>query len=555
MPTVGEQELVAHLFAPLDGPHASAALAQVRAVWRACRSRLGMTQPIVETGLADELPDDPATAPDGPLAALEDPSADFQAVARREHDVLNLSIAMAAPQGAPRRRRGMAAVLPPGWPEFTRWWDQLTAGGTDALLGEALVYLGKTEQASSIDIRTAVPARADDGDRWWERGATLDGFAYWEVTPRGFPRARRLVLLARPEEDERISRLAWSTGDAGMPTLGRYLMHAARLRYLGRVHAGGQEPTRLRDRATGRLDRLTGLLAGHERVEEVAALRGDLVADEAAINATLEALERMARSVEIGREHLTDAIAEPALPDAELAGRLARLIADDIGYLESVRKRAERTRDLEMPPAATVPPEARAGRSEHRIGFGVDVVGYGRRSAPAQFAVQDRIAAVLTAVLHGLGIEVEATDRQPAGDGLMVVLPPGLEAPAVLPKLLHGWRAQLAADNAAHPEDHVRLRLSAGSGPLTAAALGFAGRSIVEVGRLLNSETLHTAVRERPDADVVVLVAPRLYDDVVGEGYPGLHPAQFERVPVEVKEHRSHAWLWTGGAVSPRGLQ
>jgi hypothetical protein len=459
---------------------------------------------------------------------------------------------MAAPQGAPRRRRGMAAVLPPGWPEFTRMWDGLTADGTDALLGEALVYLAKAEEPAVAEVRAAVPARAGDGDRWWSRGATLDGFAYWEVTPRGFHRARRIVLLARPEEDERISDLAWSTGDAEMPALGRYLLHAAKLRYLGRVHDGGHEPARIRERVTRRLDRLIALIAGPDRVEEAAALRGELVADEAALNATLEALERMARSVEIGRDNLTAAIAGPALPDAELAERLARRIADDVGYLETTRKRAERTRGLVVPPpAARNRPVRAAAPIEHRIGFGVDVVGYGMRSTPAQSVLQDRISAVLTAVLDDLGIAVPDTDRQPAGDGLMVVLPAGVEAPGILPGLLHGWRAHLAADNAAHPEDHVRLRMSVGAGPLTAASLGFAGRAIVEIGRLLNSDSLRDAVRRRPDADVVVLVAARLYADVVGEGFPGLDPAQFEQVPVRVKELQSHAWLWTG--VSARG--
>ena len=53
MPTsrLVEQEFVAHLFAPLDGPDTAAALEQVRDLWDACRSELGMTQPIVGAGL------------------------------------------------------------------------------------------------------------------------------------------------------------------------------------------------------------------------------------------------------------------------------------------------------------------------------------------------------------------------------------------------------------------------------------------------------------------------------------------------------------------------
>lgn len=549
-----KQELVVHLYAPLDGPQAAAALAQTRAIWHAGRSLLGMTQPIVATGLPSDLPLDPGAEPDGPVAAAEDQYARFQVVARREHDVLNLSVGMAAPQP----HAGLTEVLPPGWYEFTRWWSGLTADGTDALLGEALVYLAESEAPVPAGPRAAVPPQADDGDRWWDRGMTLDGFACWEVTPRGFARARRIVLLARPDQAKEISGLAWSSGGAEMPPLGRYLMHAAKLRYLGRVHDGGREPARIRDRLTARLDRLDLLLSGQAPIEAVldrfadaAALRGAVVADEAALNETLESLGHMRRSVDISRDNLTASVAGRNLPDAGYADQLARMIADDIDYLETTRERAERTRDL-VPPVTPVSAPARSA-FEHRICFGVDIVNYSGRSTPAQIVLQERLSAVFTAVLADLGIAVHDTDRQPAGDGLIAVLPPGLSAPEVMAGLLHGWRVHLAVDNGAHPEDHIRLRISIGTGPLTTAALGFGGRSIIEVGRLLDSESLRQAVRDRPDADVVALVSGRLYDDVVGEGHPGLDPAQFEQVSVLVKELQSYAWLWTGGAVNARG--
>jgi hypothetical protein len=96
--------------------------------------------------------------------------------------------------------------------------------------------------------------------------------------------------------------------------------------------------------------------------------------------------------------------------------------------------------------------------------------------------------------------------------------------------------------------------MSAGFGPYTAAALGFAGQTIIEIGRLLDCAALRDAVAARPDADIVVLVADRLYADVVREGYPGLTPSQFERVGVAAKTYQGHAWLWTGAEnpVTPR---
>ncbi|MFI5897086.1 CATRA conflict system CASPASE/TPR repeat-associated protein [Actinoplanes sp. NPDC051513] len=534
---LAEQEFVAHLFAPLDGPLAGAASAQILAVWQGCRAQLGMTRPIPGAGLADELPADWTDLPEGPAAGLEDPSTGFQVVVRREHDVLNLSAALLAP-----RRAGIVNAVAPGWYEFTRWWDHITVSGNTALLGETLVYLAKAGSPLGNDVHDALPSRHDDGEQWWTRAVMLDGFAYWEVTPRGPGRSRRMVLLARPDEDERLGRLVWSAGDATLPRLGRHLLHASKVRYHARVHDGGQEPARIRDRLGGRLDRLTALLADPAQADEAATVRDGLAADEAALHAVLESLERMSRGVEIARDNMTRALPERALPDAELAGNLLLRIGDDIAFLESVRKRAQRTRDL----VAAVRPAPAPRSVEHRICFGVDVVGYSGRSTPGQREVQRRVAALLEQVLRAIGLEVRETDRQPAGDGVTVVLPPGAEAHLVLPGLLHGWRGLLAADNATHPGDRIRLRISAGSGSYTVAELGFAGRSIIEVGRLLDCAELRAAVAARPDADVVALVSDRLHADVVEEGYPGLALGQFERVPVAVKEYRGQAWLWTG---------
>jgi hypothetical protein len=525
--SLAEQEFVAHLFAPLDGPQADAASAQLVAVWEGCRAQLGMTRPIPGT---DELPE-------GTVAGLEDPSTGCQVVLRRVHDVLNLSVALLAPQ-----RGGIVSAVAPGWREFTRWWENLTADGSTALLGETLVYLAKADDPDREDVRAALPPRHDDGERWWTRGALLDGFPYWEVTPRGPSRSRRMVLVAGTGEVERLGGLVWSTGDATLPRLGRYLLNASKVRYLARVHDGGQEPARTRDRLAGQLDRLTALLADPARAEEAAAVRETLVADEAALHAVVEALERMSRSAEIARDNMTRALPEPALPDPELARDLLQRIGDDIVFLESIRKRAQRTREL----AAAVRPAPRPRAVEHRIGFGVDVVNYSGRSTPVQEEVQQRIATLFETVLRALDIEVADTVRQQAGDGMTVVLPAAAEAHRVLPRLLHGWRARLAEDNAAHPDDRIRLRMSAGSGPYTAAALGFAGPSVIEVGRLLDCDELRAAVAARPDADLVVLVSDRLHGDVVREGYPGLTPAQFQRIDVAAKTYAGHAWLWTG---------
>lgn len=188
--------------------------------------------------------------------------------------------------------------------------------------------------------------------------------------------------------------------------------------------------------------------------------------------------------------------------------------------------------------ALTVAPQIRI-----RMGFGVDVVGYSRRTAPAQIAVQERVAWVMNEVLLDIGLSIRNTDRQEAGDGMHVFFPPEIELHQTLPRLIRGTVEYLASNNKQF-EDRIRLRMATVIGPVGHAALGFGGRTVIACGRLLDSDVLRDAVLKHPSSDLVVLVSDLLYRYVVGEGYPGLDPDQFQRKRVRVKEFDEVAWLW-----------
>jgi hypothetical protein len=178
-----------------------------------------------------------------------------------------------------------------------------------------------------------------------------------------------------------------------------------------------------------------------------------------------------------------------------------------------------------------------------RMGFGVDVVGYSRRPAPDQVAVQQRLAALTYGIIEDLGVAIRDTDRQPSGDGIHVFLPPDVELHRALPILMAAAASRLAADNTTFA-DRMRIRMAAVFGPVGLTALGFGGRTIITCGRLVDSSVIREAIVRHPAADLVVLVADALYRYVVGEGYPGLTANQFRRKRVRVKEFDEPAWLW-----------
>ncbi|MEU6590542.1 CATRA conflict system CASPASE/TPR repeat-associated protein [Streptomyces sp. NPDC046881] len=571
-PAPADQELVVHVYAPTDGPYAKRAYAQILGIWDGCRDRLDMVHRIPETGLPAHLPPEAGMlSPGRPAAAIEDRTGGYQAIVRREHDVVNLSMAFSAPVGTPSRSR-TGSLAPPGWIEYDRWWDALAAGGTDALLGVVRICLAKSagHPASPLDmtahaVRAVLPG-ADHAPYWWLRGWTTDnGFAVWEVSPDDEGAGRRVVVLAAAGQDAQLSAWAWSQGDPDMPPLARYLMHAAKLRYQARVRSDGEQLSRLVDRVDDLAAQTRGVL---ERPADGFPALSRLRLAEADLTLAATDVRSMRRTVDIAVANMTASLSEPFPADRRLAEALVHQLADDAEYLAAAREKAQeigrlarlglveggRTRPgSELSPGAELlgvtglPPATRHRAPEQRIslrmGFAVDVERYSSRTSPAKESVQERLAVLVREVLDDLGYRLEETSHQSTGDGMNVFLPAGAELHRALPRLVRSWQEHLAADNDRF-SDRMRLRMATVVGPTGKAALGFSGSTIVEISRLLNSSVLRDALTDHPEADFAVLVSDQLYEYVVGEGYPGLAAHRFERLLVEDKEYRGQAWLW-----------
>lgn len=174
----------------------------------------------------------------------------------------------------------------------------------------------------------------------------------------------------------------------------------------------------------------------------------------------------------------------------------------------------------------------------NRLGFVVDVVGYGKRTEQAQTQVQRRLTALLRAVVTDVGDDFDAVDQDSgAGDGL-VVLPAAGDPTERLPVLLRSVKTRLAEDNAAS-QDRIRLRMAVGTGQVA----GFAGPLVVNISRLVDSEPLRRAVAGNPEADLVVLVLDMLRHEVVAPGYVPLVVNCVELVDLAMKEFVDEAWL------------
>ena len=197
-------------------------------------------------------------------------------------------------------------------------------------------------------------------------------------------------------------------------------------------------------------------------------------------------------------------------------------------------------------PAVPAPPAAvpaSVGRT-NRVGFVVDVVSYGQRTAVAQEHIQKRLQALLRTVIEDVGSDFDTVDRDTGtGDGMVVFLPTGSDPTRLLPDLLRATAGRLSADNQLY-RDRIRLRMAVGSGVVGRGSNGFSGPLVVNITRLVDCEPLRREAADHPESDLVVLVLDALHRDVVGPGYLPPSVAEFRMVDVAMKEFADRAWVW-----------
>jgi predicted nucleotide-binding protein len=473
-PPVTDQEFVVHLFAPLDGPQAPAAYAQLQRIWLACRSQLGMSGQI--TGLpGDRWPSLEAlgqAATDSVLATQESHRGVRQAVLRQAHDALNLSMAVAqpAPEGRHSRAWGRLAAVGPatppqrrlGWADYAALWAKVSQPQAGALLGEAQVFLARTPPgktgrvAATAELGQALdsllPYREDRPGGWWRWGTTTTaGYALWDTgLATDTSAVREIVLVAAADRDEELSAWAWSDRTPAMPPFARYLMHAAKLRYEARLlerwrstTSPGQDidplvaeanATLLSGKPTPEGARLLSSLSGRLRVEEtrLTLLEADMA--------------RLAQTVSIAQRNLG---AQPGCDaggtstgifsaDKSLARFLDGQLSSDRSYLHIELNRAKSVRVLvtealdqldkprgepgaaEPGRAAAVSPEAAAELPGNRASS-----GQAHPSAPKRvFVVYGRDGALARSffdLLYTVGLEPLEWEK--------LVRPTGMTAP------------------------------------------------------------------------------------------------------------------------------
>ncbi|MEV0677179.1 hypothetical protein AB0I60_11725 [Actinosynnema sp. NPDC050436] len=183
-----------------------------------------------------------------------------------------------------------------------------------------------------------------------------------------------------------------------------------------------------------------------------------------------------------------------------------------------------------------------------RVLLVLDVEDYSARTDVDQHEVQRALAAVLEDAAARAGLDRTRWSVQQAGDGELAVLPADVPEKRVVDDLPVALREALSAHNgSARPEIRLRLRAAVHQGLVRKAANGYAGTGVVTTARTVDSAAARQALVACPRADVVFLLTPILYADLVLQRHTRLSPEDFREVPVHTKKFVGTAWLHVPG--------
>ncbi|GAA2719217.1 hypothetical protein [Actinocorallia aurantiaca] len=179
-----------------------------------------------------------------------------------------------------------------------------------------------------------------------------------------------------------------------------------------------------------------------------------------------------------------------------------------------------------------------------RLLTSVDAQGYGPSTDRRQGGIQRALLAVLDDAAARAGLRRDRWERQVAGDGELAVLPPDEPEPRVVDDYVMCLAGALRRAN--RDGRRLRLRLAVHHGTAVRGAQSHDGAGVVEVSRLCDSSVLRNALTAS-EADLVVLLSERVFQDVVRNEYTSLSPSDFREVRVTVKEYDRPAYLYLPG--------
>jgi effector-associated domain 2 (EAD2)-containing protein len=189
--------------------------------------------------------------------------------------------------------------------------------------------------------------------------------------------------------------------------------------------------------------------------------------------------------------------------------------------------------------------------AHHKTIMAVDIAGYNdpKRTTAHRLVVHEGFWKLMRTAFAEAGIPWDTLFIENTGDGAMIQLPPEVAKADLVAQLPDQMLAELRRYNAVHAEEaNVRLRVALHAGEVYQGSHGTISDANSFAFRLLEEPAAKKALKDS-GAAMVLIVSDTFYRDVV-RADPAADAGSYRRIPVEVKETKTEAWLRLLGAVT-----
>lgn len=163
-------------------------------------------------------------------------------------------------------------------------------------------------------------------------------------------------------------------------------------------------------------------------------------------------------------------------------------------------------------------------------------------------------AALLAMTRLAMGPAWQTSWWEDRGDGLLIIVSPGVPTAQVIERLVTVLRAELARHNRIYSDPiRIRLRVAVEVGPIEEDEAGVSGKAIINASRLVDAAAFKEAVMG-DGAILGMIVSSYVYETHIEPGGSALDPAGYTRISVRVKETSGSAWAQLMGPAGPLAL-
>jgi hypothetical protein len=184
----------------------------------------------------------------------------------------------------------------------------------------------------------------------------------------------------------------------------------------------------------------------------------------------------------------------------------------------------------------------------------IDVAGSASHTNPWQLRMRSDLRAMVVDALREPDFRPDEIDMTDTGDGIRMIFPPAVSPIPVLAHFISDLAEALQTQQENRPDARFRLRVAVDMG-LVHRDHGWHGSPLVMCSRLCDARSVRRVLREIEQANLVLVVSSRVYDEVVRHGYDGIDPATYRKIEIQEKETSTSAWINVPGHDTRPGTQ